>query len=38
MTAMTGALYVRLLVLEAPLDQPFLDQLAQMILDGVLRT
>lgn len=34
-TALIGALYVRLLVLNAPLDQPFLDQLASMVLHGV---
>ncbi len=36
MTALTGALYVRMLVLEAPLDEPFLDQLARIVLDGVM--
>jgi AcrR family transcriptional regulator len=36
LTALTGALYVRMLVLEAPLDQPFLDNLAQMLLNGML--
>ncbi|GCE48585.1 TetR family transcriptional regulator [Thermosporothrix hazakensis] len=36
-TAMTGALYVRMLVLEAPLDAAFLDQLEQMFLQGVLK-
>ncbi len=36
MTALTGALYVRLLVLDAPLDEFFLEQLALMILEGVL--
>lgn len=35
MTALIGALYVRLLVLEAPLDELFLDQLALMVLHGV---
>lgn len=36
MTALTGALYVRMLVLEAPLDGPFLAQLERMLLYGVL--
>lgn len=36
MTALTGALYVRLLVLDAPLDPLFLEQLARMILKGVM--
>ena len=36
MTALTGALYVRLLVLDAPLDEFFLEQLARMILDGLV--
>ncbi|MBV9614988.1 MAG: TetR/AcrR family transcriptional regulator [Ktedonobacteraceae bacterium] len=36
MTALTGALYVRMLVLDAPLDERFLEQLAQMILEGVM--
>ncbi|GHO50713.1 TetR/AcrR family transcriptional regulator [Ktedonospora formicarum] len=36
MTAVTGALYVRMLVLDAPLDELFLEQLAQMILKGVI--
>jgi AcrR family transcriptional regulator len=35
MTALTGALYVRMLVLDAPLDGQFLDQLAQIVLNGV---
>ncbi len=33
-TALTGALYARLLVLDAPLDEPFLKQLAQLVLGG----
>jgi AcrR family transcriptional regulator len=37
MTALTGALYVRMLVLDAPLDGPFLDQLARIVLDGVTK-
>jgi AcrR family transcriptional regulator len=37
MTALTGALYVRMLVLEAPLDKPFLDQLAHMVIEGVMK-
>jgi AcrR family transcriptional regulator len=36
MTALIGALYVRMLVLDATLDTPFLEQLAQMILEGVI--
>jgi AcrR family transcriptional regulator len=36
MTALTGALYVRLLVLEAPIDESFLNQLARIMLDGVM--
>jgi hypothetical protein len=36
MTALTGALYVRMLVLDAPLDELFLEQLAQMVLEGVM--
>lgn len=36
MTALTGALYVRMLVLDAPLDELFLEQLARMILEGVM--
>ena len=36
MTALTGALYVRMLVLDAPLDERFLEQLAQMVLEGVM--
>jgi AcrR family transcriptional regulator len=36
MTALTGALYVRLLVLDAPLDELFLDQLARIVLEGVM--
>jgi len=37
MTALTGALYVRMLVLEAPLDQPFLDQLVHIVLEGAMK-
>jgi AcrR family transcriptional regulator len=37
MTALTGALYVRMLVLEAPLDGAFLDQLARMMVEGVMK-
>lgn len=36
MTALTGALYVRMLVLDAPLDDLFLEQLARMVLDGII--
>lgn len=36
MTALMGALYVRMLVLDAPLDDRFLAQLAQMVLEGVM--
>jgi AcrR family transcriptional regulator len=36
MTALIGALYVRMLVLDAPLDELFLDQLARMVLEGVM--
>jgi AcrR family transcriptional regulator len=36
MTALIGALYVRMLVLDAPLDEIFLEQLAQMVLEGVM--
>lgn len=36
MTALTGALYVRMLVLDAPLDEAFLDQLVHMVLEGVM--
>lgn len=36
MTALIGALYVRMLVLDAPLDKLFLEQLAQMVLEGVM--
>jgi len=36
MTALTGALYVRMLVLDAPVDERFLEQLAQMVLEGVM--
>jgi AcrR family transcriptional regulator len=35
MTLLTGALYVRMLVLDAPLDEAFLDQVASIVLDGV---
>lgn len=35
MTMLTGAFYVRILVLNAPLDQPFLDQIEQIVLRGV---
>lgn len=35
-TALMGALYVRLLFLQQPLDAPFLDQLTDMLLDGLL--
>ena len=35
MTALVGALYVRLLVLDAPLDMPFLDQLERLVLEGI---
>jgi AcrR family transcriptional regulator len=35
MTMLIGALYVRMLVLEAPLDEPFLDQLVDLICEGV---
>jgi len=35
MTMLTGAFYVRILVLNAPLDQPFLDQVEQIVLKGV---
>jgi AcrR family transcriptional regulator len=38
MTALTGALYVRMLVLDAPLDEPFLDQLADIMLEGVMKS
>ncbi len=38
MTALTGALYVRMLVLEAPIDEPFLDQLANIVLEGVMKS
>ncbi|WP_165423091.1 TetR/AcrR family transcriptional regulator [Ktedonosporobacter rubrisoli] len=37
MTALIGALYVRLLVLDAPLDAAFLRQLELMLLDGILQ-
>jgi AcrR family transcriptional regulator len=37
MTMLTGAFYVRILVLNAPLDQPFLDQIAQIVLSGLER-
>ena len=37
MTALTGALYVRMLVLDAPLDEAFLDQLVRMTLEGVMK-
>ena len=37
MTALTGALYVRMLVLDEPLDGSFLDQLAWMVLEGVVK-
>jgi AcrR family transcriptional regulator len=36
MTALTGALYVRMLVLDAPLDALFLDQLARMVIEGLM--
>jgi AcrR family transcriptional regulator len=36
MTVLIGALYVRLLVLDAPLDEVFLDQLARIVLGGVM--
>jgi Tetracyclin repressor-like, C-terminal domain len=36
LTALTGALYVRMLVLDAPLDELFLDQLARIVLEGVM--
>jgi hypothetical protein len=36
MTALTGALYVCLLVLDAPLDELFLDQLTRIVLEGVM--
>lgn len=37
MTALTGALYVRMLVLDEPLDESFLDQLAWMVLEGIVK-
>lgn len=37
MTALIGALYVRLLVLDAPLDAGFLAQLARIVQEGVMR-
>lgn len=36
MTTLVGALYVRMLVLEAPLDEPFLAQLTRLALNGVM--
>lgn len=36
LTALIGALYVRMLFFQAPLDAAFLDQLAQIVLDGVM--
>jgi AcrR family transcriptional regulator len=36
MTALTGAMYVRMLVLDAPLDDQFLDQIAQIVLNGTI--
>jgi AcrR family transcriptional regulator len=36
MTVLTGALYVRMLVLDAPLDERFLEQLVQIVLEGVM--
>jgi AcrR family transcriptional regulator len=38
MTALTGALYVRMLVLDAPLDELFLGQLADIVLEGVMKS
>jgi AcrR family transcriptional regulator len=38
MTALTGALYVRMLVLDAPLDESFLDQLVHIVLEGVMKS
>jgi len=38
MTMLTGVFYVRILVLNAPLDQLFLDQVAQIVLRGVERS
>jgi AcrR family transcriptional regulator len=35
LTTLTGALYVRMLVLDASLDEQFLTQLAQVIFNGV---
>jgi AcrR family transcriptional regulator len=35
LTMLTGAFYVRILVLNAPLDQPFLDQIEHIMLQGV---
>jgi AcrR family transcriptional regulator len=37
MTALTGALYVRMLVLDEPLDESFLGQLAWMVLEGIVK-
>ena len=36
MTTLTGALYVRMLVLDAPLDEFFLEHLAHMVLEDVM--
>jgi AcrR family transcriptional regulator len=38
MTVLIGALSMRLFVLEAPIDAPFLDQLAKMVFEGVMQS
>lgn len=36
LTMLTGTVYTRILVLHAPLDEQFLDQVASIVLDGVM--
>jgi AcrR family transcriptional regulator len=36
LTMLTGAFYTRILVLQAPLDEQFLDQVARIVLNGVM--